>query len=610
MGVFVVAVAGIIIFRAYFLQVVSYGYYSALADNQHSLFQKLIPKRGEIYLKDREDLYPVAVNKETQMAYAVPKEMDDPEKTSAEVAGALGLDQSELEEKFSNRNDMYEVLKHRLSDEEINRIGALRLPGVYLSSEDFRFYPGRELASHILGFVGWKANDFGGRYGSELFFDQELKGQSGQLFQSRDASGSWVTTGDRDISYAHNGDSLVLTIDRTVQYKTEKLLAAAVEKYEAERGAIIVMETKTGRILSMASYPTFDPNEYSKVEDMEAFRNLAVSDPYECGSVFKSITLASAVDAGKVLPNTTYVDTGAVTEAGYTIRNSDLKSNGLQTMTQVLEKSLNTGVIYAEKLMGNQAFHDYIERFGFGQLTGADIFAEVPGNISNLSNPKRSIEFYTASFGQGITVTPLQLISAYNAIANNGILLKPEIVDEIIHDDGSVDKPPVPQEVRRVISQQTAFEVGQMLRSVVTDGHGKQADVPGYLVGGKTGTAQVAGPSGGYADGKSIGSFAGFAPVNDPKFTVLVRLDDPKAVQWAESSAAPTFGELMKFLLEYYRVEPTETYAQADVDRFNLNHTLSNLLIKEDDPTDKPADSDKQDKQDNPEIIKKDAKKN
>ncbi len=571
-------IAATIIGRAYFLQVINFGYYQALADNQHSLFRKLIPTRGEIYLKDRDALYPVAVNKETKMAYAVPKEIEDVTVASDELAAVLGLDRDALMQKLGRENDMYEVLKHRLSDNEIAGIKKLNMKGIHLEDESFRYYPAGELASHILGFVGWKDNEIGGRYGSELYFEDELKGKIGNLSQNTDASGRWIATGDRNISYAKNGDNLVLSLDHIVQYETEKILAAAVAKYQADRGMIIVMESKTGKIISMASYPTFNPNDYARVDNMEAFRNLAVSDPYECGSVFKAITLASAIDAGKITPDTTYVDSGAVTEAGYTIKNSDLKANGLETMTQVLEKSLNTGVIFAEKLMGNQSFAEYIRKFGFGELTGADIFAEASGNISNLSNYKRNIEFFTASFGQGITVTPLQLISAYNAIANNGILLKPQIVDSVMHDDGSVSENS-PQEVRRVISQQSAYQITQMLRAVVTDGHGKQANVPGYTVVGKTGTAQVVGPSGGYADGRSVGSFAGFAPADNPKFTMLVRLDDPKTVQWAESSAAPTFGELMKFILEYYHIEPTEKYTQADLDKFNQTHTLGNSFV-------------------------------
>jgi len=578
----ILGVVGVIIGRAYFLQVTSYGYFQALAENQHSLFKKLIPTRGEIFLKDREALYPVAVNKETKMAYAVPKEIEDAVLASDGLATVLGLDRNELISKLEKKDDMYEVLKRKLSDDEIAGIKKLNLKGVRLTNEDFRYYPAGELASHILGFVGWKDNEFGGRYGSELFFEPKLKGENGSLFQNRDTSGRWIATGEREITYAKNGDSLVLSIDHIVQYQTEKILAAAVNRYQAQKGMIIVLESKTGKIISMASYPTFNPNEYAKVENMEAFRNLAVSDPYECGSVFKAITLAAAIDGGKISPDTTYVDTGAVSEAGYTIRNSDLKANGKQTMTQVLEKSLNTGVIFAEKLMGNQLFGEYIKKFGFGESTRSDVYAEVDGNISNLKNTKKNLEFFTASFGQGITVTPLQLISAYNVIANNGILLKPQIIDKIMHDDGSVlEYSPV--EVRRVISEQAAYQTSQMLRSVVTDGHGKQANVPGYLVGGKTGTAEVVGPSGGYEDGKSIGSFAGFAPINNPKFTILVRLDDPKTVQWAESSAAPTFGELMKFLLEYYRIEPTEKYTQTDVDKFNQTHTLGNSFVKTED---------------------------
>ena len=574
-------IASLMFYRLYFLQVTAYASFRELSDNQHLIFKNLTPKRGEIFLKDRDDLYPVAVNRETKMAYAVPKEIEDATAASSLLSQALGLDKNELEKKFQNKDDMYEVLKHRLSDDEIDAINQMNLKGVRLADETFRYYPAGELASHVLGFVGWKDDQFGGRYGSELLFEDRLKGEKGKLFQNSDGAGRWIATGLKEVSYAKDGDSFVLSIDHIVQYETEKILAAAIDKYQAKRGMIIVMESKTGKIISMASNPTFNPNEYAKVENMEAFRNLAVSDPYECGSVFKTITLASAIDAGKINPDTTYVDTGAVTEAGYTIKNSDLKANGLMTMTQVLEKSLNTGAIYAERLVGNQAFAGYIKNFGFGELTGADIFAEVPGNLSNLSNYKRNIEFYTASFGQGITVTPLQLISAYNAIANDGVLLKPQIVDKVMHGDGSVTETATEQ-VRRVISQQSAGEITQMLRSVVTDGHGKQANVPGYLVGGKTGTAQVAGPSGGYTDGESIGSFAGFAPTNDPQFTILVRLDDPKTVQWAESSAAPTFGELMKFLLDYYHVEPTEKYTQQDLDKFDQTHDLGSYFVKKD----------------------------
>lgn len=584
---FIVAVTLIIVSRLYLLQVMAYDSYKALAENQHSVFKDLIPKRGQIYLLDKGGLYPVAVNKDTKMAYAVPKEIKDSNEAARLVAPVLGLDEGMLKDRFNKPEDMYEVLKHKLSDEEIDKINELKLEGIHLIDESYRYYPAGELASNVLGFVGWKDQELGGRYGMELYLEDKLKGSSGSIFQKRDPSGRWISTEEKEIKLADDGDDIVLTIDHIIQYETEKMLKSAIEKYQADRGTIIVMESSTGKILSMASYPTFDPNDYANVSDMEAFRNIAVSDSYECGSIFKAVTIASAIDSGKINPDTRYVDTGAVTEAGYTIRNSDGKANGQQTMTQVLEKSLNTGAIYAEKLLGNRNFYDYVKRFGFGEPTGASVFGEAKGNISNLENFRSNIQFFTAAFGQGIVVTPIQMISAYNAIANGGVLLKPQIIDKIVHSDGSSEEIQ-PEEVRRVITGRAAQLTTEMLRSVVTDGHGKRADVPGYLVGGKTGTAQVAkSGSKGYEEGKNIGSFIGFAPTDNPKYTILIRIDNPKDVEWAESSAAPTFGELMKFVLEYGGVEPTEKYTQKDLNVFNATHTLGENFIKKEEDNDK-----------------------
>ncbi len=392
-----------------------------------------------------------------------------------------------------------------------------------------------------------------------------------------------MTTGERQIVPARNGDSFILTIDHIVQYETEKILKSAVEKFDASGGSIIIMEPDTGKILSLANYPSFDPNNYAKAEDINAYRNPAVSDPYECGSVFKGITLAAGLDSGKITPATAFTDTGSVKEAGYTIKNSDLKANGLQTMTQVLEKSLNTGAVFVEKLLGNKNFADYVRRFGFGEKTGIDFPGENRGDIKNLDNSRIDIQFFTASFGQGITVTPIQLLSAYSALANGGVLMKPQIVEKILHSNGSTEEIQ-PQEIRRVISEKASLEIARMLRSVVVEGHGKNADVPGYLVAGKTGTAQVAsGEKKGYEEGKSVGSFAGFAPVDNPRFAILVKIDDPKTVEWAESSAAPTFGELMKFLLEYYNIEPTVEYDKADLDKFDTAHNLRDSFIEKKD---------------------------
>lgn len=577
---FIFLAVSFVTFRLYKLQVVSHAYYEMLAEDQHTIFKKLVPERGEIYLKDKNGLYPAAVNKEAMIAYAVPKEIKNPDAVSGALSQILQIDKSALIEKLSDPDDMYEILKHRLSDSEIQEIRDAKLEGVKLSDEEYRYYPSGELASHILGFIGWNGNNFSGRYGLEANYEKILKGEDGTIFQSRDSGGRWIAVGQKEMEEAKDGDNLVLTVDHIIQFEAEKLLKSAIEKYRAEGGSIIVMDPGTGKILAMANNPAFDPNNYSQVDDMSAYKNLAVNDAYECGSVFKTITLAIGLDSGKVSPETTFVDTGAVKEAGYTIKNSDLKSYGVQTMSQLLEKSLNTGAIFVEKLVGNKNFFDYVKRFGFGEATGIDTAAEASGNLKNLENFKSNIQYFTAAFGQGISVTPIQLISAYNAIANGGVLVKPQMVEKIIHADGSEEDMKT-QEVRRVITEKTALQVSQLLRNVVVLGHGKMANVPGYLVGGKTGTAQVASSnSRGYEEGRTIGTFAGFAPLNNPKFTVLVKIDNPQNVQWAESSAAPTFGELMKFLLEYYNVEPTEEYTQSDLDKFNQTHTLNESFTK------------------------------
>ncbi len=537
-------------------------------------------------MKDDAGAYPLAVNRETEMAYAVPGEIENVQETVGILSPVLNVGQAELFDQLNKPEDRYEVLKHRLSDQEIEQIRSLKLPGIYLSDESYRYYPSGELASHVLGFVGWKGNEITGRYGLEEYFEERLRGKEGNILQDRDTSGRWISTGRREIVHAEHGDDLVLTLDHIVQYETEKILKSAVEKHQADSGLIIVMEPDTGKILSMANYPTFNPNEYSKVEDINAYRNISVSAPYEPGSVFKSITMAAALDSNKVNPESTYVDTGVVREAGYAIQNSDEKAYGTQTMTQVLENSLNTGAIHAEKMLGNKNFLDYLKRFGFGEATGIDIMGESSGNISNLKNTRSDINFFTASFGQGITITPIQLIAAYGALANGGMLMKPYIVDTIVRIDGTEEEA-APTEVRRVISNHASFKISEMLKSVVINGHGKMAGVPGYTVGGKTGTAQMTGADiKGYEEGKSIGTFVGFAPVHDPEFVILVKIENPKDVIWAESSAAPAFGELMKFLLEYYKVEPTEEYTEKDLEKFNMTHNLKEFFIKKEEEKD------------------------
>ena len=548
----------IIIARLYILQVHGYLKFRDMAENQHKAFSELSAKRGEIYLKNGDEKYPLAVNRDYMMVFLEPKLVEEKDRAISELSYILNIDRGEIEKKLSNPDDMFEVVKKKISEEEANKIRDLKIKGVKLLPESYRYYPGKELASQVVGFVGSDGENFVGRYGLESFWEDELCGKNGSIFQERDSAGRWISITDRDKVPAQDGVNLVLTIDQTVQYEIEKILKATMEKHQADGGSILVQEPSTGKILAMANYPTFNPNDFGKVEDMNVFTNPTVSSAYESGSIFKTITLAVGVDTGVISPNTTYVDTGVVNEAGFSIQNSDYKANGEQTMTQVLEKSLNTGVIFVEKLIGNKRFADYIRNFGFGERTKIDLPNEASGDIRNLKNLKSDIQFFTTAYGQGITVTPLQILNAYSAIANGGNLMRPQIVEKKIHSDGKEEI--VESEIiRRVIKEETANQTKEMLGSVVVNGHGKRAAVSGYRVGGKTGTAQVAKQGGGgYDESLTIGSFAGIAPLDNPRFAVIVKIDNPKDVQWAESSAAPAFGEVMKFLLNHYNVEPTE----------------------------------------------------
>ncbi len=325
---------------------------------------------------------------------------------------------------------------------------------------------------------------------------------------------------------------------------------------QAERGSVVILEPKTGAVIAMCNAPTFDPNAYSQVTDAAVYNNTAIFGAYEPGSVFKAITMAAALDTGKVTPDTPFNDNGPVQIGPNVIHNADPKPRGLVTMTDVLDFSLNTGLVEVVSRLGPEVFRQYVRDFGFGQKTGIELQTESPGSTEELEHTGE-IWSATASFGQGISVTPLQLALAYTAFADNVVLMKPMIVAETDHADGTVDAAH-PVAVRRVLSERAAKLITAMLVSVVEKGEGKHAAVPGYWIAGKTGTAQIPKTGGGgYEVGSTIGSFAGFGPIEDPKFVMVVRIDRPQGVNFAESSAAPLWGDIAKYLLDYYEVPPT-----------------------------------------------------
>ncbi len=535
-----------VVWRLINLQIIEGARYRSLASSQRGFDESLLPERGRIYLTDKQSpagTFPVAVNRTLYLVHANPKDIGDPAGAAKALAPVLGLAEEELKEKLSHINDPYVPLAKDVSEEVATKVRAAGVRGIGFTRTPRRSYPERFLSSQVVGFVG--ATDAGqsvGRYGVEGHWNKELTGQAGFISMS-DAD-------ERGFEPAEDGADIILTIDRAIQFAACEKLRAAVESNQAVSGSVVVLEPKTGAILAMCGVPDFDPNNFSKVSNSAVFNNPVTFDAYESGSVFKTFTMAAAIDAGAISPSTTYEDEGVVKIGPFSIKNSDGKAHGLQTMTQVLEQSYNTGTIFAQRQLGADAFRRYIQAFGFGRLTGIELDTESTGNISALDK-KGDIWPATASYGQGITVTPLQLAAAYGAIANQGLLMRPHVVSEIRYSDGHVVKT-IPQDVRQVVSPRAAGLVAGMLVRVVENGHGKRAAVPGYFVAGKTGTAQIPKSGGqGYEENVSIGTFAGFVPVDQPKFVIIVRIDRPHDAKYAETTAAPVFGEIAGFLVNY-----------------------------------------------------------
>lgn len=434
------------------------------------------------------------------------------------------------------------------------------LPGFGFNLVDRRYYPEDEIGSHILGFVSYAEGEGQGRYGLEEFFNDELFGQYGFLKSEKGGRSDVIIVNDREYIKPTNGSDIVLTIDRNVQFYACQKLKESVKKHGATGGTVIVIQAKTGAIIAMCSVPDFNPNDYKSVKDISVYNNPALLYQYEPGSVFKTITMSIGIDQGKVSPATTYKDEGQIMIKGWPkpIKNSDFLTHGphgVVDMSAVLDNSLNTGAIFVMNQVGPKIFSDYVKDYGFGEKTGLELGGESAGNISNLLvNKVKDIDAATASFGQGIAVTPLQMIMPYQAIANGGLLMKPYIVKAIIRNGQRDDT--VPKSVRQVISAKTAATVSAMLVNVVEKGHSKSAAIPGYYLGGKTGTAQVA-EGGSYSKDKYIHTFIGIAPIEEPAFVMLTKVDSPQGVQYAEGSAVPLWRDIADYMLKYYQIPKT-----------------------------------------------------
>ncbi|MFA6526609.1 MAG: penicillin-binding protein 2 [Candidatus Buchananbacteria bacterium] len=582
--------AALMIGRLFQLQVIKGGVYAAMASDQHNLYKKLIPERGTIYAVEGDGekrvLFPLVTNQMLYLVFASPKEIEDSTSTAEKLFNIIGLPEENDERIYAERvissstiqlassspqmikrqelisnwisifnqkEKQYFPIRERLTAEKIKELDGLDIKGINWSEKSYRYYTEQGIGGQLFGFWGFEGNERKGKYGLEGYYDDLLSGQMGELKIEKDVKGNMIALGENEKTDKVDGADLILTINRAIQYKACESLKKSIADHKAKSGSVIVMDPSTGAILAMCSFPDFDPDKYFEVDDPSSFNNKAIFDAYEPGSIFKPFTMAAAIDAGAVTPDTTYIDTGVVDYKDYKIRNFEDKSYGLSSMTKVLEYSINTGVIYAMRQMTTKVFTQYVKKFGFGETTGIELNKEMPGNIANL-NKKGEINTATATFGQGITATPLQLITAFASLVNGGKLMKPYVVSQVIRNNEVIESNS-PEVVRQVISPKTSLLIKSMLVSVVENGHAKKAQIIGYRVGGKTGTAQVPAKGGGYkSDDSIIGSFIGFAPFNNPRIVIMVRVDEPMEGRLGETVAAPVFTEVAKFALQYYNV--------------------------------------------------------
>ncbi len=555
---FFLAALAALIGRLFMLQIVYHKEYVELASKQQTLVKNILSERGAIFAQDKSgNPVPLALNKRQEILIASPKDIKNPEAIAEILTISFNLRKEDILPKLTKAGDPHEVLLKNVELEVAEKFEKLNIRGLFFEDDKKRVYPHKATGAHFLGFVSKENEEAVGKYGLEKFYDDDLSGEKGIFKGAKGAASFFMNLGRRIISPPENGSNLTLTVDFNIQKRAEEVLDAVKKKWQAYSAAVLVLEPKTGKILALAGNKSYDPNEFSKESDFSIFLNPLVESTYELGSVLKPITMAGGLEEGLVGPDTTYEDPGEIKFGGYTIKNFDGKSYKTQTMTQVLEKSLNTGAVHVSRLLGKERQLAYIKKFGFGEKTGIDLPGEVTGNISNLK-AGRDIDFATASFGQGMAVTPLQLAMAIGAIANGGELLKPYLVERIKDDSGNEIKKEA-QIVRQVISKEKAEILTKMLVSAVRNGFENRAGVKGYFVAGKTGTAQIPRSDGrGYDPDKVIHTFVGYAPAFNPKFLVLLQLNEPRGNRFAANTLTPAFHDLAEYILNYYEIPPDE----------------------------------------------------
>ncbi len=543
----------LIVGRLFYWQVVKAEDLSYLGQSQYGRTVKLTPQRGEI---STSDSFPIATNKLSYLVFANPKEIFEQEKTATLLARPLEKDTASISALLS-KNLFWVPLKQQITSETKDTIDKLKLKGIGFEQQSLRYYPEASMAASLVGFVG--KNELGedkGYFGLEGYYDRQLRGKAGTAIQIHDANNNPILAKLNKNSGQINGRSLVLNIDRAIQFLVEKKLKKGIEKYQASGGMAAVIEPSTGDILAMANFPSFDPQHYADFED-STYKNPFISNVYEPGSTFKSIVMASAIDAKVVKPETQCnICDGPVEIGGYEISTWNNKYFKNINMVETIQHSDNTGMVFVSKRLGLDRMLSYFEKFGIGDVTGIDVQGEIAPGLKE-KDQWYVIDVATASFGQGIVVTPIELLNAFAAIANDGKRMEPHIVSKIETSDGQTITIQ-PKVLSQPITSQTAKVMTEILVNAVDKGEAKFAKTKGYRIAGKTGTAQI--PIAGHYDpNKTIASFIGFAPADNPKFAMLVIVDRPTTSIYGADTAAPIFFDIAKDLFTYYRILPTES---------------------------------------------------
>lgn len=556
----------IVLIRLFQVQILAHTEYKAKADNKHQVRVDLIGDRGNIYFQNLKsgDNFPVAINLITYDIGFDANAISDSESNKAQIKEFIeqnfpDIDKIKLEEELNNKDKKYYIFAKNVPENIVEPLKKKALKGIILEKKSVRNYPEKTLGSHILGYFSKYKQE--GQYGLEQYYNEKLKGQVGfASVEAKDRRGVWLANTKIEKQDATNGSNLILTVDHTIQFKLEEILAELSAEFKPKIALGAIMDPKTGDILAMAATPNFDINEYNKVEDIGVFKNPLVENLYEQGSIFKPITVGIGLDKGVISPSTTYEDKGTEKINGFEISNWSKKTYGPQTMSYALENSLNLGMIFIQRKLGREAFvSGIIDQFQIGKETRVDLPGEVKSNTNNLTKQardSREVYFANASYGQGISMTPIRMLTSFNSIVNEGKIMKPRIVKSIQNSEGEITN--IEPEVQgQSMSPEKARQLSEMLVDVVENSSARQVMVDGYNIGGKTGTGQIASIGGFQKEGgETHQSFIQFATLDNPKYTLLISLNAPQGSRFADTSVVPKIKPLNEFLLSYLNVPP------------------------------------------------------